>query len=155
MKIRFSAVAVVALTAACTSWLLQMNSVLAQGDAGKTTWDGVYTQQQAEKGKTDYAKDCASCHGSELEGGEMAPPLSGSSFTSNWNGESIGTLLERIKISMPANNPGTLDRDEIADIVAYMLAANKMPAGSKALPSNPDMAKDVKFVADKPGAGHE
>ncbi len=151
MKSCFTAFAVIAFTGICTFSLLASGPVAAQDAGGKTSWDGVYTQQQADKGKDEYAKDCASCHGAELDGGEMAPPLAGSSFTSNWNGESLGTLLERIKISMPANNPGVLDRDEIADIVAYMLAMNKMPAGQTPLPSNPDMAKGVKFTSEKPG----
>lgn len=150
MKLSIGAAIVVGISALCTAALLGARPVQAQGQ--KTTWDGIYTQQQAEKGKPAYAQECASCHGSELEGGEMAPPLAGGSFTSNWNGEAIGTLLERIKISMPANNPGALDRDVITDVVAYMLQVNKFPAGSDPLPTNPDMAKDLKFTTDKPGA---
>ena len=39
-----------------------------------------YTEEQATRGKGLYSQECASCHGSELTGGEMAPPLAGCTF---------------------------------------------------------------------------
>ena len=41
----------------------------------KSVWDGVYTEEQAKRGEPLYSQQCASCHGAELMGGEMAPPL--------------------------------------------------------------------------------
>ena len=44
----------------------------AQGSsaATKTVWDGVYTADQAERGRGFYAEHCARCHGGDLQGGE-------------------------------------------------------------------------------------
>ncbi len=119
-------------------------------DGAKSVWDGVYTEDQAKKGAAAYAEQCASCHGDQLTGGEMAPPLAGGEFLSNWNGLSVGDLFERIRTGMPPANPGKLSREAKADIVAFMLAFNKFPAGSKDLASNGEMLKSIRIDAQKP-----
>ena len=42
-----------------------------------TVWDGVFTDEQARRGETAYRQECSNCHGPELEGGDMTPPLIG------------------------------------------------------------------------------
>ena len=81
----------------------------------------MYTEDQAKRGEALYSQYCASCHGPDLTGGEMAPGLTGGEFTSNWNDLSLGDLFERIRISMPQNAPGSLSRQQNADILSYML----------------------------------
>ena len=49
----------------------------------KSQWDGVYTEDQAKRGEPLYSQYCASCHGPDLTGGEMAPGLTGGEFASN------------------------------------------------------------------------
>ena len=118
----------------------------------KSVWDGVYTEEQAKRGAPLYSEQCASCHGPELMGGEMAPPLATGDFLSGWDSLTMGDLFERIRISMPQNNPGSLSGQQNADILAFVLSANKFPAGQTEL-SNQGMAlKDIKFEAKKPGA---
>src|SRR5262249_25340100 len=116
----------------------------------KSVWDGVYTEDQAKRGSGGYAEQCASCHGDQMTGGEMAPPLAGGEFLSNWNGLSLGDLFERIRTGMPPAQPGKLSRDAKAEIVAYMLAFNKFPAGDKAMASSTEMLKQVRIDAQKP-----
>ena len=84
-------IAVVAIAAVS---VLGVFSLRAQ-DGAKSVWDGVYTEAQAKRGAAGYAEQCASCHGDQLTGGEMAPPLAGGEFLSNWNGLSAGELFER------------------------------------------------------------
>src|SRR5215472_2239857 len=96
----------------------------------RSVWDGVYTQAQAKRGEVLYAEQCASCHGLALNGGESAPPLTGGEFMSNWNTLTVGDLFDRIRSTMPANNPGHLTRDQAADIVAQILTVNQFPPGS-------------------------
>ena len=40
------------------------------GQPTASVWDGVYTEEQAGRGQALYAKECASCHGASLSGGE-------------------------------------------------------------------------------------
>ena len=72
----------------------------AQG-AARTVWNGVFTAEQAAQGKAVFENKCATCHGAELNGGEMSPPLAGAMFVSNWSGQSVGDLFTRIRTTMP------------------------------------------------------
>lgn len=119
-------------------------------DTSRSVWDGVYTQEQMNRGQPLYARECASCHGATLNGGEMAPPLSGGVFLSNWNGLTVGDLFERIRTTMPLSKPGKLSRDVNADILAYILGMNKFPAGDTELPNKTEMLKQIRIEATKP-----
>ena len=79
----------------------------------------------------------------------MAPPLVGGAFNSNWNGLTLGDLAERIRISMPQNRPGSLSRQQCADIVAFMLSAGSFPEGKAELPRELDVLKQITFEAMK------
>jgi mono/diheme cytochrome c family protein len=118
----------------------------------KSQWDGVYTQEQAKRGEALYAQSCASCHGPELGGGEMAPGLTGGEFSSNWNDLSLGDLFERIRVSMPQNAPGSLSRQQDVDILAFMLFKASVPPGKTELPPQTEALATIKFAASKPGA---
>jgi mono/diheme cytochrome c family protein len=124
------------------------NTVAAQG---KSQWDGIYTEAQAKRGEGLYAQYCASCHGPDLAGGEMAPGLTGGEFTANWNDLSIGDLYERIRISMPQSAPGSLTRQQNSDILAFMLRKMNTPVGTTELSTSTDELKAIKFLAAKPG----
>jgi len=139
MKLKFAAIALLPLATAM---------VLAQE---QSVWDGIYTDEQANRGKQLYSDACASCHGPELTGGEMAPPLVGGDFTADWNGLTVGDLFERIRISMPQNAPGSLTGAQNADILAFVLQANKFPSGMTELGKDAMMLKSIKFETKKPG----
>ena len=116
----------------------------------KTQWDGVYTEDQAKRGEPLYSEKCSSCHGPDMNGGEMAPSLSGGEFQANWNDLTLGDLFERMRISMPQNNPGSLSRQQNADILAAILRKGNYPAGTTELPTQTEMLNMVKFMASKP-----
>jgi mono/diheme cytochrome c family protein len=101
-----------------------------ESSATKTIRDGVYSADQAKKGRASYDDKCATCHD-----GTMGPELMGSAFMAQWEGKPLRSLYSRISETMPADNPGSLPEDEILDIMAYVLQANEMPAGEKALES--------------------
>ena len=109
--------------------LLVLGAALAAQAPTRTVWDGVYTQEQAETGREVYVEACASCHGDTLGGVEAAPALAGPSFAANWTGTTLNDLAERIRVSMPADDPGSLSRRQVADVVAYILSADGFPAG--------------------------
>ena len=125
-------------------------SVAAQ--APKSQWDGIFTEEQAKRGEPLYSQFCASCHGPDLAGGEMAPGLTGGEFSSNWNDLSLGDLFDRIRISMPQNSPGSLSRQQNADILAYVLFKAGVPSGKMELPTQTEVLGTIKFVASKPTA---
>lgn len=116
----------------------------------RSVWDGVYTSEQASRGAALYAQDCESCHGTALTGGESAPPLTGGEFFSNWNGLTVGDLFDRIRISMPADRPGRLTRDQDADILAFMLSVSQFPAGKTELARQTEVLKQIRFESARP-----
>jgi mono/diheme cytochrome c family protein len=139
MKLRYAIISVTLLAAVAVSQ-----------DTTKSVWDGVFTTDQAKRGEAAYNTNCASCHGDQLTGGEMAPPLSGGEFMSNWNGLTLGDLYDRIRTTMPAGKPGKLSREMNADIVSYILAFNKFPAGGQELSHQSEVLKQIKLDAEKP-----
>jgi mono/diheme cytochrome c family protein len=118
-------------------------------DAPRTVWDGVYNEEQAKRGNAVFLEQCSNCHGRDLEGADMTPPLTGGAFTANWDGLTIADLADRIRISMPMNSPGTLSRQQTTDVVAYILRFNQFPAGKEELPREQLAQKQILFKADR------
>jgi mono/diheme cytochrome c family protein len=126
-----------------------------QQPAAETTrsvWDGVYTEDQAKRGEETYKKECASCHGDTLVGGGGAAPLTGGNFLSNWNGLTLGDLYDRIRKTMPQGSPGKLNKQQDADVLAYLLSFNKFPAGKTELQKQVEFLREIRFEATKPEA---
>ena len=125
-----------------------------------SVWAGVYTEQQAKRGEALYNKECASCHGDALEGNgqteraqkleRMLPPLSGDVFKGNWNGRPLSDLFDKMKRTMPRDDPGKISLTQNADILAYMLKFNGFPAGKAELPADPSLLTETIFEAVKP-----
>jgi mono/diheme cytochrome c family protein len=121
-----------------------------QSNAGppRTVWDGVYTLAQAKRGALKSGL-CTSCHGEGFTGGS-APDLAGEPFMSRWGGKSVGDLFDLIRLTMPDDDPGSLAREEYADLVAYVLAVNKFPTGDVEIGTSIEPLKTIQIVATKP-----
>lgn len=102
------------------------------GAQTKTVWDGVYTQEQAQRGRVFYNEHCARCHGGDLQGGESRA-LTGDRFWTTWQDTTVDRLLGHVSTNMPHSEDGslkgTLGARVYADIVAYILSRNEFPAG--------------------------
>ena len=123
---------------------------IATLQAGRTVWDGVYTEAQAKRGEALYAERCASCHAPDLSGMDQAPPLAGADFLTEWNDLSLNDLFERVRVSMPADKPGSLERQQVADLLALVLQKNGFLAGTADVSQAADDLKGVKILAKKP-----
>jgi mono/diheme cytochrome c family protein len=146
MKVHIAAVVLIPLAT-----LVGLRTTVHAQPPTKSVWEGVYSEEQAKRGGPLYSENCASCHGPELMGGEMAPPLATGDFLSGWDGLTLGDLFERMRISMPQNAPGSLSGQQNADILAFILSANKYPTGTSELSNQAMVLKTIKFEAKKPG----
>jgi S-disulfanyl-L-cysteine oxidoreductase SoxD len=125
--------------------LLVLWTIGVHGSDGPSVRQGVYTDEQATRGEAVYGQECASCHGPTLGGVEMAPALTGDTFLANWSGLTVADLFERIRLSMPPDNPGRLSRAQNLDVIAYMLKVGKYPSGRRELPAEADMLKQIRI----------
>jgi cytochrome c len=126
---------------------------MAAGTAGAQTrisiWDGVYTDTQAERGHTLYNQSCARCHGADLSGTFEIPPLVGR-FMPYYAGSTLDALFDYVSTAMPLDHPGALGPGANADIVAFLLKSNEIPAGSKELAAG--NLKAIHFDSAKPAS---
>ena len=118
----------------------------------KTIWDGVYTKEQAGRGRATYTHTCSYCHGTDLTGGEvageLAPDLKGVYFILRWTG-SLSDLFIKIDDYMPKDDPGSVSSEDTADIIAYLLQSNQAQAGESEIPPDREKVKHI-LVTKKP-----
>ena len=117
---------------ACILSLLP-GTLLAQGSdstagASRTTLSRVYADTQAAKGRQTFLLTCASCH--------RTADFAGEKFWSALVGKTVGDFFGYLRSSMPQDNPGSLSDDDYANVTAYILQLNTMPAGERPLPAD-------------------
>jgi S-disulfanyl-L-cysteine oxidoreductase SoxD len=139
--------ATLALAASLTA---AMAVATAQGGPARTVWDGAYSETQAARGRVLYEAQCAFCHQSDLRGQGFAPALIEDTFASRWQDGNLGDLFTIVKVTMPQDKPASLTDGEYAAIVAYLLKANRYPAGRQELHSDPAALKEVVFKRPGP-----
>ncbi len=111
----------------------------------RSVWDGVYNEEQVERSISIYDQVCSDCHGYELEGGEEAPELTGGTFLSTWNGLTLWDLADRIRTTMPPDDPRSVSRQQASDIMSLILDANNFPAGEAELGPETQVLKQIKI----------
>ena len=118
----------------------------AAGAAALAAQDGVYTAEQSARGEALYDEQCVSCHGPiRAIVPEVAALLGDHTFRNTWRGRPLGELFEFIRETMPQDAPGTLTPPQTADLVAYILSGNRLPAGETPLANDPERLSDVLF----------
>jgi mono/diheme cytochrome c family protein len=117
----------------------------------RTTWDSVYSPAQAERGEAFYGSACARCHQATLGGADQSPALAGPAFLEKWDGLSLSLLHDRIRLTMPSGNPGIHTRQEVTDVIAYLLNYNAFPVGKKELPTDRESLDAIRIAVTRPG----
>src|SRR5260370_28257004 len=94
---------------------------------------GVFTVEQARLGRAVYDRNCAACHGFDLEGSGDAPALGGGAFMLKWGPKMVSEVFGLILQSMPPANPRSLGEEAALHATAYILQRNGAPTGQQAL----------------------
>jgi quinoprotein glucose dehydrogenase len=126
--------------------LVMCVAALSRAQAPRTVRDGVYTDAQAARGAAIYGTQCASCHGTSLDGGQ-APPLVGDAFIGRWHRQPVSDLANKIRHTMPADAEGTLTPAQSADLVAHILKAGSFPAGQTELAADESALSRIAWPA--------
>lgn len=132
------AMAVAAPVAAASSRMAQ---------SARSVWAGVYSSAQAKRGADGYTRSCVDCHGDDLEGRERAPALAGASFTQRWDGATLKKLFDRMQEMPPDDSAPRPTPAEYIDILAFLLSANNVPAGSQPLTADKDALAAITFTS--------
>jgi mono/diheme cytochrome c family protein len=108
-----------------------------------STLDGLYTDEQASRGKDVYLNSCRSCH--------TPASHTGATFNQWWRGKPLSDLFAFVSTRMPKNDPGSLAPEDVADVMAYLLKMNAMPVGPNELPADVDSLKKYRIEAKSKG----
>ncbi|MFV1988696.1 MAG: hypothetical protein ACC682_15585 [Gemmatimonadota bacterium] len=102
----------------------------------RSTLEGVYTEEQADRGQELMWDICAECH---FEEDYQGP------FMQDWMGASVWGLFDSIWSTMPEDSPGGLPLTDYADAIAYMFRLNGLPAGDEELGTEQDVLDRIKI----------
>lgn len=111
----------------------------AAAQAPTSTRQGVYTADQATKGRQVFNGNCLGCHTTATH---MGP-----AFENKWFGRPLFDLYDYVSQMMPKAAPGSLTEDEYVWLVAYILRLNGMPPGRAPLQAEPDWLRKVRIEA--------
>jgi hypothetical protein len=135
-----------------TAWLLAIFARSGQAqepqkaaDPGRSTLSGVYTATQADRGQPTFEATC-------LGGCHSAASHRGTSFRTKWAAKPLWNLYDLILETMPDDDAGSLSAAQSADLVAYLLKYNGLPAGKDELPTDVEALKKIRieFPASSP-----
>lgn len=98
---------------------------------------GVYTARQAERGEGVYKMSCQSCH--------AKTEYTGETFTVAWVSKTVFDVFDQIRSQMPEDNPGSLERQQYIDVVAYIFSLNAYPTGANELPGDDGGLKQIRI----------
>ena len=107
----------------------------------RSTASGVYTEEQATRGRDTYQMQCKSCH--------TPASHTGTTFASWWDRKPLSELFQFVTTRMPKNEPGSLQPDEYADVVAYLLKLNELPSGTEPLPPDSMALRKIRIEVGK------
>ncbi len=100
---------------------LEVRAAPQELDELRSVRDGVFSEEQAERGRRTFVKECEECH--QLD--QFTDPF----FIRSWSGDTLDALFDQIRTAMPENSPGKLSPPLYADLVAYLLTLSGFPAG--------------------------
>lgn len=120
--------------------------------AAQSARDVSFTAGQAARGREVYSMSCASCHGGQLNDGDVAP-LRGPAFASKWSSSSrtLAELYALIRTTMPSGGrQGSLPVADYLAVTAYILERNGVAAGQEPLPADERALSALRFPATTP-----
>jgi mono/diheme cytochrome c family protein len=111
----------------------------------RSTMSGVYTADQAAKGKEVFAGACSGCHTVASHSGDL--------FAAKWMGRPLADFYDYVSNLMPKSAPATLTEDEYVWVTAYVLKLNGMPASTRELSAEPALLKSIRIESTQASAG--
>ena len=113
----------------------------AAPDSTATPVPGIFTETQADRGRTAFDEVCADCH--------TTSEFRGRTFQSNWGRRTVYSFFRTIRSTMPDDNPGGLEEQTYLDVVSYILRINGHVAGASEMTAESPM-RQVRMAPTDP-----
>ena len=102
---------------------------------------GIFTDDQADRGRTTFDEVCSDCH--------TTSEFRGRTFQSNWGRRTVYSFFRTIRSTMPDDDPGGLEEQSYLDVVSYILSINGHTAGASELAADSPM-REVRMAPPNP-----
>ena len=112
--------------------------VATEAEEDPTTLDGVYTVAQAQRGQELFDDVCSECHETD--------DLTDRAFQARWEGQSTFQLWYFINDRMPYDDPWSLSRQQVTDVMTYILQLNGLKTGDAEMGIDDDSIDDYWIV---------
>ena len=109
---------------------------VAVNTSAETLNDGVFTKEQAARGKVSYEKNCKTCHMIDFYKDKLA----------GWNQAPLIDFYDVVSSTMPGDRPGALALQDYTDALAYIFSELGYPAGDKEMNPDDGSMDDVTIV---------
>lgn len=119
---------------------------LAAQDGRRTVRDGVYSAAQAARGERLFESICVNCH-------EMADFTAAGAYLEDVDGEPLSNTFDYVSSEMPEDDPGSLEAEEYAAVLAYIFRVYGLPSGDVELPVDRDSLRTIAIARPRvPGS---
>jgi S-disulfanyl-L-cysteine oxidoreductase SoxD len=115
-----------------------MLGVVAQ-DGQRTIRDGVFSAAQAARGERLFESICMNCH-------EITEFTAAGAYLEEVEGKPLWETFEYIWAEMPEDEPGSLNPEDYADVLAYIFSIYGLPSGAASLAIDRESLEAIMIV---------
>ena len=112
-------------------------------DAQRTVRDGVFSAAQVARGDRLFNSICTDCH-------EIAEFTGAGAYLEEVEGEPLWDTFEFVSAEMPEDDPGSLNPEDYAAVLAYIFSVYGLPSGDAALPIDKETLEAITIVRPAP-----
>jgi mono/diheme cytochrome c family protein len=135
-----------ALAASAVALGIALVAGLAAQDGQRTVRDGVFSAAQAARGEQVFESICVNCH-------EMPEFTAAGAYLEDVEGEPLWETFDFVSSEMPEDDPGSLEPEEYAAVLAYIFSVYGLPSGDAELPVDRDSLRAIAIARPKlPGS---
>lgn len=112
-------------------------------DAQRTVRDGVFSAAQVARGDRLFNSICTDCH-------EIAEFTGAGAYLEEVDGEPLWDTFEYVSAEMPEDDPGSLNPEDYAAVLAYIFSVYGLPSGNAALPIDEKALEAIRIARPSP-----
>jgi mono/diheme cytochrome c family protein len=112
-------------------------------DAQRTLRDGVFSPAQVMRGDRLFNSICTDCH-------EITEFTGAGAYLEEVEGEPVWETFEFVSAEMPEDDPGSLNPQDYAAVLAYIFSVYGLPSGDAALAVDEETLEAITIVRPAP-----